>query len=109
MLLFIVKHYVCDFVLQNSWQAIGKAKTKGWILPLLVHSVINATGTAIILLVFGSPYWLVFGLSEIAVHFIIDRIKTKVPVVKDSRAYWLVFGADQTLHLIWLYLVSLSL
>jgi hypothetical protein len=34
MLLLTVKHIIADFMLQNSWMAIGKDQKTGWALPL---------------------------------------------------------------------------
>ena len=33
MVLLTVKHIIADFVLQNSWMAIGKDQKTGWALP----------------------------------------------------------------------------
>ena len=41
MLVLTVKHIICDFVLQNSWMAMGKDARTGWALPLLVHCAIH--------------------------------------------------------------------
>ena len=41
MLLLTVKHIIADFVLQNSWMAIGKDQKTGWAMPLLAHCLVH--------------------------------------------------------------------
>ena len=41
MLLLTVKHIVADFMLQNSWMAIGKDQKTGWAMPLLAHCLVH--------------------------------------------------------------------
>ena len=41
MLLLTVKHIIADFMLQNSWMAIGKDQKTGWALPLLAHCLVH--------------------------------------------------------------------
>ena len=51
-LVLTVKHIIADFVLQNSWMAIGKDQKTGWALPLLAHCLVHlAVAMALILMI----------------------------------------------------------
>src|SRR5438093_12061556 len=74
MLLLTVKHIIADFMLQNSWMAIGKDQKTGWALPLLAHCLVHlAVGMALILIV-APRFWFV-AFIDFAIHITVDRIK----------------------------------
>src|SRR6266576_7180875 len=74
MLVLTFKHVIADFVLQNSWMAIGKDQKTGWALPLLAHCLVHlAVATALILIV-APRFWFV-ALIDFAIHITIDRAK----------------------------------
>jgi len=57
MLLLTVKHVIADFMLQNSWMAIGKDQKTGWALPLLAHCLVHlAVSLALILATYMVVY-----------------------------------------------------
>ena len=99
--LFTVKHYAADFVLQTSWIAHGKDARIGWVAPLATHVAIHgALALAIALAVQPRLWWL--ALVDMAVHFVVDRGKTLIGRwgawnVQNAR-YWWLFGFDQLLH-----------
>ena len=105
--LFIWKHFVFDFIFQTRWIGVGKFKDgiRNWFMPLLIHSAINASGTAMILLCMHRKDLLWLAYTEIAVHFIIDR--GKVYINKSwgwthlDEEYWILIGLDQALHYSW--------
>lgn len=100
-LLFTLKHFAADFVLQTSWIAHGKDARVGWLLPLATHVLIHAgLALAIVLAVQPRLWWL--ALVDLGIHFLIDRGKTLVGrwgawTVQNAR-YWWLFGFDQLLH-----------
>jgi len=72
MLVLTVKHIIADFVLQNSWMAIGKDQKRGWALPLLAHCLVHlAVATALILMI-APRFWFV-ALVDFAIHIAVDR------------------------------------
>lgn len=102
--LFGIKHFICDFVLQN-----GKMlKDKGIYGASggLEHAAWHALGTLIILLIALPPYFgthLVAGILAIAdgvIHYHIDWIKTNLnkSYTPANREFWILLGADQGLH-----------
>ncbi len=102
MLVLTVKHVIADFVLQNSWMAMGKDARTGWALPLLAHCAIHgALATAIFALL--APRFWYLGLVDFAIHITIDRIKGYVGNRLDLRLdksewFWTLIGVDQALH-----------
>ena len=100
-LLFTVKHYAADFVLQTSWIAHGKDARTGWVAPLAIHVLIHGgLALAIVLAVQPRLWWL--ALVDMAVHFVVDRGKSLVGRwgawnVQSAR-YWWLLGFDQLLH-----------
>ena len=54
-----VKHVVADFVLQNSWMAIGKDQKTGWALPLLAHCRVHLAVAMALILMIAPRFWFV--------------------------------------------------
>ena len=72
---FSIKHFLADFVLQTGWIALGKDCRTDWLRPLLAHVAIHAVlALAIILVVAPRLWWL--ALVDFAIHFAVDRGKT---------------------------------
>lgn len=100
-LVFAVKHFAADFVLQTSWIACGKEGRMGWIAPLSLHALIHGALTLGIALAVAPRLWWL-ALVDGAVHFAIDRGKTLVGrwgawTAQDAK-YWWLLGFDQLLH-----------
>lgn len=75
LIMFQMKHFLCDFPLQTSYM-LGKFKGGlAWILPLFSHCLVHSLFTLFIIFVFNQMnlWWLV--LVDFGCHFIIDRIK----------------------------------
>ncbi|MBX3023065.1 MAG: DUF3307 domain-containing protein [Bdellovibrionales bacterium] len=102
LILFQVKHFIADFVLQNVWM-LQKSRP-GWdfVPPLAIHCFVHALMTlAIVLCVDPAAWWL--ALLDFAVHFTMDRIKAGPRYLgrySDVRgkAFWVSFGFDQMVH-----------
>lgn len=127
LILFQLKHFVCDFPLQNSYM-LGKFKEKGWFLPLLSHCVTHAGGTLLILTFFvqTTKEVLFLSLFDLCAHFIMDRIKASpkmlgkyVSLTKrdfqegtptkeqlhSNEMFWYSLGFDQLVHHLTHYLI----
>src|SRR3954453_23596221 len=59
MLLLTFKHVIADFVLQNSWMAIGKDQKTGWPLPLLPHCLVHFVVALIFIVMIAPRFWFV--------------------------------------------------
>jgi hypothetical protein len=97
---FSIKHFLADFVLQTGWIALGK-DCRDWAKPLAAHVAIHA-GLALVIILIVAPrlWWL--ALVDLVVHFVVDRGKTLTGRwggwgPQDAR-YWWLFGFDQLLH-----------
>ena len=110
LIVFQVKHFVCDYPLQGQYM-LGKFKETGWVLPLLSHSLVHGLATLIIALAFGIPTLLAFGLMllDVIIHFTMDRIKASPNMLgvykPHQKAFWISLGVDQTVHHLTHYLI----
>lgn len=101
-ILFRLKHFGCDFLLQTDWMALTKGKPgrEGW-SALFTHTAIHAVGTLIITAIFAPALcWL--GLVDFVVHSVIDRVKGVFTYKKGwtpkDTIFWWTLGADQEAH-----------
>ena len=101
-IVFRLKHFMCDFMLQTDWMALTKGKPgKEGYQALFSHTLIHALGTLIIMLVFAPNLWWL-SLVDFVIHSIVDRLKGIATLkngwqTKDTMFWW-AFGADQELH-----------
>jgi hypothetical protein len=102
--LFGIKHFVCDFILQND----NMLKDKGIYLAPggRKHAATHALGTLIVLfLIFPWDFWahivaIILALMDGLIHYHIDWAKTNLSkgLTPADRKFWMWFGADQCLH-----------
>ncbi len=97
-----VKHFIADYLLQPGWLLDGKGdlrKPGGY-----AHAGVHAVFSAIVLLVFATPLWLVAALcvAEFVIHYGLDYAKIHysrgVEITRDAARYWALHGVDQLLH-----------
>lgn len=101
--IFQIKHFVCDYPLQNAYM-LGKFKESGWVKPLLAHTSIHALATFLIAIAFTQMFFLSLSLAlfDLVVHTTMDRIKASPTMlgrydIKDKRFWWSL-GFDQSVH-----------
>ncbi len=99
--LLLVKHFVCDFVLQTPWQIAQKGVygAPGG----LVHSGIHIAGTLLALIAVMTPVTTVVTvlIAEFIVHYHIDWAKEQTVRRLNWKAgarFWNSIGFDQLLH-----------
>ena len=101
MALLTVKHIIADFVLQNSWMAIGKDQKTGWALPLLAHCLVHLAVALIFILIIAPKFWFV-AFIDFVIHITVDRAKGLVTstfgVNQEHPWFWTLIGVDQALH-----------
>ena len=101
MLLLTAKHIVADFLLQNSWMAIGKDQKTGWALPLLAHCLVHLGVALLLILVVAPKFWFV-AFIDFAIHIVIDRSKGYIAanfgINHENPWVWSLIGVDQALH-----------
>ena len=101
MLVLTVKHVIADFVLQNSWMAIGKDQKSGWALPLLAHCLVHLAVATVLILMIAPRFWFV-AVIDFAIHIAVDRAKgfcaSTFEVTIEHPWFWTLIGVDQALH-----------
>jgi hypothetical protein len=102
LIVYQVKHFIADFVLQNVWM-LQKSRP-GWdfVLPLSIHCGVHALITLCIAIFVNPAYWWL-ALVDFVVHFTMDRIKAGPKYLgrfgdMRSKGYWMSFGFDQMIH-----------
>lgn len=111
--LFILKHLVCDWLLQNHEMALHKSK---FLHPAgIIHALINGVGTAVVIAIaaptagFAVAIWL--GVADMFSHYAIDYMKANAnkafKLEPGQSLYWKLIAIDQTLHWI-IYLIFMS-
>lgn len=102
LVLFEVKHFLCDFVLQTAYLYRNKGiygHRAGFI-----HAGLHAVGSLPAILLLSRAPGLIATLLvvELLVHYHVDWLKIYVDrrlrLGINQRLYWAVFGADQLLH-----------
>ena len=103
MVVLTVKHVIADFVLQNTWMAIGKDQKSGWALPLLAHCLVHLAVALALILIIAPRFWFI-AFIDFAIHIVIDRAKgicaSTFGVTQERRHpwFWTLIGVDQALH-----------
>jgi len=102
LVLFQIKHCLCDFVLQTQSQVMAKG-TYG-ALGGLSHAGLHAVASIPALYVLTSSPLIILALIafEFVLHYHVDFTKARVDAaggwtVADQQ-YWIVFGLDQFIH-----------
>lgn len=100
MLLFllITKHFVVDFLLQNSWMAFNKHNP----LKLGGYAHAGLHGLATLVILWGYPEFFLVALLETVAHFLIDcgkmNFNRAMKWHPKTNAFWMLLGFDQYLH-----------
>ena len=102
LVLFQVKHFLCDFVLQTAYLYRNKGiygHRAGFI-----HAGLHALGSLPAILLLSRDISLIAAILavEFLVHYHVDWLKLYIDkhfrVGINQSLYWAVFGADQLLH-----------
>lgn len=121
LVLYQIKHFVCDYPLQGKYM-LGKFKGGNeWILPLLAHAGVHGVATLLIALAVGSHHALSLAFFDMTIHFTMDRIKASPNLLgrfkpltaqtymaavkandqaalKGNTYFWWSLGLDQGVH-----------
>jgi len=102
LVLFQVKHFVCDFVLQTAYLYRNKGiygHRAGFI-----HAGLHAAGSLPAILLLSPNPGMVAAIlaAEFLIHYHVDWLKLHIDkryrLGINQSLYWAVFGADQLLH-----------
>jgi len=96
---FFIKHFICDFPLQKSYQYLNKGKYghPGGLL----HASIHGFGALLICIYFQLPLY--FAAIDMIIHYHIDWAKLNINShykwkADNSEYFWWLLGLDQLLH-----------
>ena len=120
LVIYQLKHFLADYPLQSNRYMLGKFRADwGFVLPLLAHVGVHATGTIAVAFAFGRPipFAAALGLFDASVHFAMDRIKASprwmgrwkpltaaaYPTATSAQLrgnilFWNCLGFDQLVH-----------
>lgn len=108
--LFLLKHMIADFPLQNDFMRLGKESRNDWKLPLLYHCVVHAVCTFGLLLFVAHLFSHSLDMKVILLatafdfgsHVVVDFVKARAiaasGLTPKDRYYWWAMGLDQFLH-----------
>ncbi|ERR1700761_252298 len=102
MLVFQIKHYLCDFVLQTRDQI----RAKGNYLEMggIVHAGLHMLGSIPALLILTTNLELIalLAVAEFVIHYHTDWAKAQLDrhlkLDNTTTLYWAIFGGDQLIH-----------
>ena len=102
MLLFQLKHFLADFVLQPYSMVVRKGD---YLHPAgLAHAAIHAVGSipALMIMIRVPEFIAALIAAEFLIHYHTDWLKAQLDRRLDlsatSTLYWVIFGADQLIH-----------
>jgi hypothetical protein len=102
LLLFEIKHFLCDFVLQTQSQVLAKGTYGAF--GGVIHAGLHAAGSvpALYVLTHSPLAILTLAAVEFVLHYHVDYVKARVDATRGWTAadqqYWMVFGLDQFVH-----------
>lgn len=98
MMIFQVKHFLADYILQFEFMYKKKGAAEGWFMPLFAHAAIHGVITAYIVYFFAPSVAFFALVFDVLTHMVIDRWKaTRSAGIEESK-FWYYLGADQALH-----------
>lgn len=104
LVLFQIKHFLCDFPLQGKYMLQKFKPGWGFVLPLAAHAGVHAALTLLICRLIEAPWLLALQLAgfDFTAHFLIDRVKASPKMLgrytPENKYFWWALGADQALH-----------
>ena len=102
LLIFQIKHFLCDFVLQTTNQILNKGRYLH--MGGITHAGLHMLGSlpALLVLTQAAPLIVALLLAELLIHYHTDWAKAQVDralrLNDTSRLYWTIFGSDQLIH-----------
>jgi hypothetical protein len=102
LLIFQIKHFLCDFVLQTS----NQVRNKGQYLHMagITHAGLHMLGSipAVLILTQVPIVVAALVLAEFLVHYHTDWAKAQIDralrLNDTNTLYWTIFGSDQMIH-----------
>ncbi len=100
MSLFLLKHFLADYLFQTKYQFEHKGAYGHW--GGILHAFIHALGTALVLCFLNWKIVLLAAFSDGVVHYHVDWLKTNTikhyKLTVNDNWFWYIFGLDQLIH-----------
>jgi len=99
LMLLQVKHFIIDYPLQTQQMIASKGIFADG--PGVVHSLLHAAGSLLLLLFFTSiTLAVLLALLDFVLHYLIDFSKKRLNYRKtpQHKDFWTITGADQLAH-----------
>jgi len=112
LVMFQIKHFIADFVLQTDYMASNKGT---FLHPGgIYHSLIQAVFSLGILLMFVDPVVAIFfSFIDLFLHYFIDFFKMNINKRKcltpHQKHFWTLLGFDQLLHQLTYLMIVLAM
>ena len=101
MTALVIKHFICDWLLQTEWMAKNKGDN---MLALFLHGLVNGVGTFMVLAFVGFHAAILGLILDTGSHMSMDRLKTSVnkemKLDASQSPYWILIGFDQMVHMV---------
>ena len=99
--LFILKHFIVDFLLQTPYQFLNKGVYGHW--GGIVHSGLHGFFTFIVMLMISPTSAIIAAIIDILVHYHIDWAKVNITQSMKWKPdtnpeFWWLLGLDQLFH-----------
>lgn len=86
LVLYQIKHFLCDFPLQTPYMLGKFKKYPDFIKPLLAHAAVHGLTTLLIALWFKPEMALLLAMFDACTHFVVDRIKANPSLLGRFKA-----------------------
>lgn len=102
LVIYQLKHFIADFLLQHNYML--KKIRPGWdfILPLSLHCLVHAVLTLGVCLFYKPELWWL-AIVDFCTHFFLDRVRSGPRYLGryndvNQTIFWWILGFDQLLH-----------
>lgn len=86
LVIYQIKHFLCDYPLQNKYM-LGKFKPgNACVMPLAAHCSVHALATLLIALYFKPDLALWLALLDFSAHFVMDMVKANQKLLGRFKA-----------------------
>jgi hypothetical protein len=112
MVLFTIKHFIADFVLQFRYMI--EQKGIYWAEGGLHHAILHGSLTLLICIFFvkSADVAIAMGILDSVVHYHVDWVKMNLSrgISTDHHNFWIWLGFDQMIHyLTYIFIIGLLL
>ncbi len=102
LIMFQIKHFLCDYPLQRHGSRKGSMQPREWIGDLVEHAGVHVVGTFCVCVALDWRKALCLAAVDGVLHFGVDRVKAHPRMggrwKPTHKLFWVALGADQAVH-----------